>query len=178
MLFRSKFISGKGRTLIGWSEIREGGLAQNAAVMDWIGGAMEAAAEGHDVVMSPLNECYLDHYQSTNQSTEPHAIGGFLPLNTVYAYEPMPVKLDARYQSHILGLQGNVWTEYMPNFRHVEYMIFPRTCALAEVGWSSKDARSWDDFTRRLQIHCRRLEELGINYRKNTGIIEEAKRVL
>jgi hexosaminidase len=161
-----KIISAQGRALIGWSEISEGGLAQNAAVMDWIGGAVEAASAGHNVVMSPQSHCYFDHYQSTNHAAEPYAIGGFLPLRKVYDFEPMPAKLEARHQRHILGAQGNVWTEYMPNFRHVEYMIFPRACALAEAGWSAKATRNWDDFTRRLQIHGRRLDELGVNYRR------------
>jgi hexosaminidase len=169
-----KIISAQGRALIGWSEISEGGLAQNAAVMDWIGGAVEAASAGHDVVMSPHNNCYFDHYQSTNHSTEPYAIGGYLPLNKVYAYEPMPAKLDAQYQSHILGAQGNVWTEYMPNFHHIEYMIFPRACALAEVTWSPKEARNWEDFMLRLEINCRRLDQLGVNYRHTSGIAQAA----
>ena len=124
-----KFINSKGRTLIGWSEIREGGLAQNAVVMDWIGGAVEAAGAGHDVIMSPTKFCYLDYYQSTNHATEPKAIGGYLPLSKVYSFEPMPAALDPQYQSHILGAQGNLWTEYVPNFKHAQYMIFPRLCA-------------------------------------------------
>ncbi len=125
-----KFINSKGRTLIGWSEIREGGLAQNAVVMDWIGGAVEAASAGHDVVMSPTKFCYLDYYQSTNHATEPKAIGGYVPLSKVYSFEPMPAELDPQFQSHILGGQGNLWTEYVPNFKHAEFMAFPRLCAL------------------------------------------------
>ena len=113
-----KFVNAHGRKLIGWSEIREGGLAQNAAVMDWIGGAVEAAGAGHDVVMSPTTYCYFDYYQSTNQAAEPRAIGGFLPLDQVYAFEPLPAKLDLEHQSRILGAQGNLWTEYVPSFRH------------------------------------------------------------
>jgi hexosaminidase len=160
-----KFINAHHRNLIGWSEIREGGLAQNATVMDWAGGAVESAMAGHDVVMSPLADCYFDHYQTTNQAVEPHAIGGYLPLPQVYAFEPMPEKLEAQFQSHILGAQANVWTEYMPNFRHVEYMVFPRLCALAEVDWTPKAARNYDDFARRLEIHGRRLDALGLNRR-------------
>jgi hexosaminidase len=162
-----KFINAHGKTLIGWSEIREGGLAQNAVVMDWIGGATEAATAGHDVVMTPQKYCYLDHYQSRDHAKEPKAIGGFLPLAEVYSFEPVPANLPAQFQSHILGPQGNLWTEYVPNIKHAEYMIFPREAAMAEVGWSSKDSRNFDDFLRRLQTDQRRLDEMGVNYRKN-----------
>jgi len=167
-------VNAQGRTLIGWSEIREGGLAQNAVVMDWIGGAVEAAGAGHDVVMSPTKFCYLDYYQSTNHATEPKAIGGYLPLSKVYAFEPIPEKLDPQDQSHILGAQGNLWTEYIPNLKHAEYMAFPRLCALAEVTWSPRAARSWEDFMRRLQVQFQRFDQLGINCRKgNAGCIGE-----
>jgi hexosaminidase len=162
-----KFINAHGRTLVGWSEIREGGLAKNAVLMDWIGGATEGAREGHDVVMSPNEECYLDHYQSRNHATEPHAIGGFLPLSEIYAYEPIPKNLEAEFQSHILGAQGNLWTEFIPNLRHAEYMIFPRESALAEITWSPKNARNFDDFVRRLATDDRRLDAMGVNYRHN-----------
>lgn len=161
-----KFINGKGRRLIGWSEIRTGGLAQNAAVMDWIGGATEAAGEGHDVVMSPKEICYFDFYQSEDRVTEPRAIGGFLPLDQVYAFEPIPADLAPQFHRHILGAQGNVWTEYIPNFKQVEYMTFPRLTALAEVAWSPKAARNFDDFTRRLQWQNQRFDLLGVNYRR------------
>lgn len=160
-----KFINAHGKLLIGWSEIREGGLAQNAVVMDWAGGAVESATAGHDVVMSPLADCYFDHYQTTNQAVEPHAIGGYLPLPQVYAFEPMPAKLEPQFQSHILGAQANVWTEYMPNIKHVEYMLFPRLCALAEVDWTSRAGRDYADFVKRLDVHCRRLDEFGLNRR-------------
>jgi hexosaminidase len=162
-----KFVNAHGKSLIGWSEIREGGLAQNAAIMDWIGGATEAATAGHDVVMTPTKYCYLDHYQSLNHATEPHAIGGFLPLSEVYSFEPIPTNLPAEFNHYILGAQGNLWTEYIPNIKHAEYMIFPRESALAEVTWSPKDARNLDDFLRRLEIDDRRLDEMGINYRRN-----------
>jgi hexosaminidase len=160
-----KSVNADGKTLVGWSEIREGGLAKNAVVMDWVGGATEAAHAGHDVVMSPLLDCYFDHYQSEDHSTEPHAIGGYLPLSQVYAFEPMPANLAPEFQAHILGAQANVWTEYMPNLRHVEYMVFPRLCALSEVTWSPKDSRNWKNFSGRLEEDCRRLDEMGINYR-------------
>jgi hexosaminidase len=163
-----KFINAHGHSLIGWSEIREGGLAQNAAIMDWIGGAVEAASAGHDVVMTPTGYCYFDYYQSTNHSAEPGAIGGYLPLKQVYSLEPIPTNLPPQFQSHILGAQGNVWTEYMPSLSHVEYMAFPRLCALAEVAWSPAKPRDWDDFKRRLWIDSRRLDQLGISYRRES----------
>lgn len=163
-----KFVSGHGRTMIGWSEILQGGLASNAVVMDWIGGAKEAASAGHDVVMSPTACCYLDFYQSTNRATEPSAAtwGGTLTLRKVYSFDPMPTNLPSQLQSHILGTQGNLWTEWVPNLEHAEYMIFPRECAIAEITWSSESSHNWDDFMHRLQIHVQRLDELGINYRR------------
>jgi len=163
-----KIVNKHHRRLIGWSEIRQGGLAANATVMDWVGGATEAACSGHDVVMSPLADCYFDHYQSLDQSKEPHTIGGYLPLRQVYAFEPMPTNLPALYQPHILGAQANVWTEYMPSFQHVQYMVFPRICALAEVVWSPRASRDWDDFSRRVRVGCLRLDELGVNHRALT----------
>jgi hexosaminidase len=162
-----KFINAHGRSLIGWSEIREGGLAKNAAIMDWIGGATEAASSGHDVVMTPERDCYLDHYQSRNHAKEPRAIGGFLPLRNIYAFDPIPAGLAPEFDQHILGAQGNLWTEYIASPAHAEYMIFPRECAMAEVTWSPKEARNFDDFLRRLETDERRLDAMGINYRHN-----------
>ncbi|HEY1788396.1 MAG TPA: beta-N-acetylhexosaminidase, partial [Verrucomicrobiae bacterium] len=162
------YVSGHGRRLVGWSEILEGGIARNATVMDWIGGATEAARAGHDVVMSPTGYCYFDYYQSADYVAEPPAATYAPPLllSKVYSFEPMPTNLPEQFQSHILGTQGNLWTERVPNLKHAEYMIFPRECAIAEVAWSSKSSRNWDDFIRRLQIHAQRLDELGINYRR------------
>jgi len=161
-----KFVSAHGKTLIGWTEIAEGGMPADAAIMDWKGGGREAAQEGHDVVMSPTKFCYLDYYQSTNHTTEPHAIGGFLPLEKVYQFDPVPTNLPAQFQSHILGGQCNLWTEYIASLSHVEYMFWPRACALAEATWSSKESRDYDDFTRRLAVDEKRLDEMGVNYRK------------
>lgn len=160
-----KFINAHHRTLIGWSEIREGGLAKNAAVMDWIGGGKEAANEGHEVVMSPTTHCYFDYCQSKDTAHEPHAIGGFLPLEKVYSFEPIPEGLSEDKQHLILGAQGNVWTEYIAYLRHVEYMSFPRLAAIAEITWSPKQGRSYEDFNRRLQTQYRRYDQLGVNYR-------------
>jgi hexosaminidase len=162
-----KFVNAHGKTLIGWSEIREGGLAQNAVVMDWIGGGREAANEGHDVVMSPTSNCYFDYYQGRDHNVEPRAIGGFLPLQKVYSFEPIPGGLAPDKQKHILGAQGNVWTEYIPNIRQVQYMAFPRLSALAEVTWSPKEARNYDSFLRRLKVDEQRLDQLGVNYRNS-----------
>jgi len=161
-----KFINSKGRNLIGWSEIREGGLAKNAAVMDWIGGAVEAATDGHDVVMSPTGNCYFDYYQSTNHAAEPKAIGGFLPLDKVYSLDPVPAGLDPQFAPHILGAQGNLWTEFIASFTRAQYMIYPRLSAIAEITWSPKTGRDYGDFTRRLQTQFQRFDHMGVSYRK------------
>jgi len=160
-----KFLISKNKKLIGWDEILEGGLAPEATVMSWRGtaGGFAAANEGHDVVMTPNTFCYFDYYQA--QEDEPLAIGGYLPLEKVYSYDPIPDSLDADKHKHVLGAQGNVWTEYIPNGKHVEYMALPRMCALAEVVWSDKEQRNPDDFFSRLSIHYDRLDALDVNYR-------------
>ena len=160
-----KIVNAHGKNLIGWSEIREGGLAPSAALMDWIGGGAESAASAHDVVMAPTKYCYFDHYQSTNHLAEPKAIGGFLPLERVYQFEPLPGKLAPEFQAHVLGGQANLWTEYIPNLRQVEYMMFPRLGALAEVDWSLPAARDWESFKVRAAQNEKRLDALGVNYR-------------
>jgi hexosaminidase len=161
-----KFISAHGHVMIGWSEILQGGLAQNAVVMDWIGGATEASSSGHDVVMTPTGYCYLDQYQSSNRAGEPHAIGGYISLEKCYSFEPASPDMPQRFESHILGGQGNLWTEYIPNLNYAEYMIFPRETALAEIDWSAATGRSFADFLRRLQVQDQRYDELGVNYRR------------
>ena len=165
-----KFVSAHGKTMIGWTEIAESPLPSNAAVMDWQGGVMLAATNGHDVVMSPTKFCYLDYYQSLDTAIEPPGVGGFLPLDRVYAFEPIPANLPAEFQPHILGGQGNLWTEYVPSIQHGEYMMFPRLCALAEVDWSPQAARDFADFNQRLQIHEQRLDALGVGYRKELSV--------
>ena len=165
-----KCITSRGRVLVGWSEIRADGLPPNAALMDWIGGATEAARAGHDVVMALTASCYFDYYQSQDHSTEPRAIGGFLPLAKAYAFEPIPADLPPQFQEHILGTEGVIWTEYIPNLPHAEYMAFPRLSALAEVAWSPKTARDFDDFNRRLIGFDQRLALAGINYRHETSV--------
>jgi hexosaminidase len=157
----------KGRRLIGWDEILEGGLAPNAAVMSWRGfeGGIAAAKAGHDVVMAPTSHTYLDYYQSRNRALEPKAIGGFVPLETVYSFEPVPPSLTPEEAKHILGAQGQLWAEFIPHPRHLEYMAYPRLTALAEVTWSPKEARNWENFKKRLETHLQRLSILDVNYR-------------
>jgi hexosaminidase len=118
--------------------------------------------------MSPTKFCYVDYYQTTNRTADPKAIGGYLPLSKVYSFEPLPEKLDPQYQAHILGGQGNLWTEYIPNLKQAQFMAFPRMCAMAEVTWSPKASRNWEDFTRRLKTQFQRFDQLGVNYRKGT----------
>jgi hexosaminidase len=159
-----QFINSKGRRMVGWSEIREGGIAANAVLTDWIGGGAESAREGHDVVMTPQPFCYLDHYQAT--SGEPKAWGGCTPLSKVYSLEPVPAGLTADEAKHILGAQGNLWAEYIPNYRHLQYMTYPRACALAEVTWTEKSLKDWADFRQRLETHVQRLTAQGVNLRR------------
>jgi hexosaminidase len=162
-----KFLVSKGRRLIGWDEILEGGLTPGAAVMSWRGveGGIAAANAGHDVVMSPTSHCYFDYAQS-RQPGEPESIGGFIPLRTVYEFEPIPPGLEPAQRRHILGAQGNVWTEFIHEPADVEYFAFPRAAALAEVLWSPADKKDYLDFFRRLQFHVKRLDAVGVNYRK------------
>jgi hexosaminidase len=160
-----RYLKSKGRRLVGWSEIREGGLAPSAVVMDWIGGGAEAAEAGHDAIMSPTTHCYFDYYQSQDRSSEPRAIGGYTPLEKVYAFDPIPAGLAPAHHRHILGGQANLWTEYIATPEHVEYMTFPRLAALAEVLWSPAESLDWDDFYARLKVHLERLDALHVNFR-------------
>ena len=161
------FLTAHGRRLVGWDEILEGGLAPNATVMSWRGaaGGIEAARAGHDVVMAPNGYTYLDHYPSRDVAREPVGIGGFLPLDSVYLYEPLPAELDAAAARHVLGAQAQLWTEYVLDAKHAEYMAYPRLTALAEVVWTPAAARDLADFRRRLAVHLRRLQALDVNYR-------------
>jgi len=161
------FLTKRNRRLIGWDEILEGGLAENAVVMSWRGtkGGIEAARAQHDVVMTPTTHVYLDYYQSKDQNAEPLAIGGFLPLETVYSFEPVPEELEPQYVKHVLGGQANVWTEYMPTPKKVEYMAFPRLTALAEVVWTPKEKKDYTNYLVRLREHLPRLQALDVNFR-------------
>ncbi len=162
-----RFLSANGKRMVGWDEILEGGLAPNATVMSWRGilGGIEASRMGHDVIMTPYSHLYLDYYQSEDRENEPFAIGGFLPLDTVYSYEPVPPQLRAADAAHIIGAQANVWTEYMKTPEHVEYMLLPRMLAVSEVVWSPGEFRNFDDFVGRLDWHLDRFDALGVNYR-------------
>ncbi len=161
-----KYINSKGRSIIGWDEILEGGLAPNATVMSWRGeaGGIAAAKQHHNVIMTPGKYCYFDHAQTKNGDSI--TIGGYLPFDTVYSYEPIPKDLNADEAKYVLGAQGNVWTEYIGNMSKLEYMIFPRMSALSEVLWSSKETRNLSDFTERLSVMMKRYELWGANYFK------------
>jgi len=159
-----KFLNENGRQIIGWDEILEGGLAPNATVMSWRGeeGGIEAAQQGHDVIMTPTSHCYLDYYQFQHPD-EPLAIGGYLPLEKVYRYHPVPEELSEEEAKYILGVQGNLWTEYISTPEKAEYMAFPRGLALAETGWTKQDNKSFDGFIDRLENHLRWLKSADVN---------------
>lgn len=163
-----KMLQQKGKQAIGWDEILEGGLADGAAVMSWRGeeGGIAAAKAKHNAVMSPGSHCYFDHYQSQNPG-EPLAIGGFLPLEKVYSYNPVPAALNAEERKYIMGVQANVWTEYISTFSHVQYMIFPRMAALAEVAWTEPANKNFDFFMKRLMTHLLLLDQMKVNYAKS-----------
>ena len=161
-----KYVNAKGRTIIGWDEILEGGLAPNAIVMSWRGeeGGIAAAKENHQVIMTPGSHVYLDHSQTKNEKEV--TIGGFLPLEKVYSYEPIPKELNEQQAKYVMGAQGNVWTEYMANPAKVEYMIFPRLSALSEVLWSPKDKKDWTQFQTKIETMKKRYTMWGANYFK------------
>jgi hexosaminidase len=161
------FLTSKGRRLVGWDEILEGGLADSAVVMSWRGtaGGIAAARASHDVVMTPGQPTYFDHYQTRNTAVEPLAIGGFNPIDSVYAYEPIPKELEPQFAKHILGAQAQLWSEYMEGPKNVEYMAFPRAAALAEALWTAPARKSFADFSARLTPHLERLKALDVNYR-------------
>ena len=164
-----KFLISKNRKMIGWDEILEGGLAPEATVMSWRGveGGISAAKQGHDVIMTPTTFCYFDYYQA-NPKTEPKAIGGMLTLKKVYSFEPTPRELTHDQAKHILGAQGNLWAEYIPTEAHAEYMAIPRMLALAEVVWSPKIQRNWQDFRSRITAQFRKLDQMHVNYCKGS----------
>ena len=167
------YLNSKGRQIIGWDEILEGGLAPNATVMSWRGfeGAIEAAKIGNPVVVAPNQFCYLDHYQSRSPS-EPLAIGGFLPLKKVYSFNPIPDQLTKSQAQLIKGAQACVWTEYMPESSHVEYMIYPRLLALSEVVWLNEKDRNFKDFQTRVSSFFKRLEVMDFNHANHLYKVE------
>jgi len=160
------FLTRHGRLLVGWDEILQGGLAPGAVVMSWRGqtGGITAAKAGHDVIMAPTSHTYFDYYQGPAKS-EPKAIGGYIPLEKVYQFEPVPAALDTRQAERVLGGQGQLWGEYIADRRHREYMAYPRAAALGEVLWSLRQARNYELFLDRLVEHLKRLDGMDVNYR-------------
>lgn len=164
-----KYLNEHGRQIIGWDEILEGGLAPNATVMSWRGeaGGIEAAKQKHNVIMTPNTYLYFDYYQSQDIANEPFAIGGYVPVDKVYNYEPLPAELTPEEQTYIIGVQANLWTEYIPTFSHVQYMVLPRWAALSEVQWSMPDKKNYTDFLTRLPRLINWYEAEGYNYAKH-----------
>lgn len=163
-----KFVNSKGRKIIGWDEILEGGLAPNAAVMSWRGteGGIAAAKQNHFVVMSPGSHCYFDHYQGEPKN-EPIAFGGYTTVEKVYSFNPTPKELSSEEAKYILGAQANLWTEYIETPSHVEYMIFPRMLALSEVVWGTSNPEKFTNFQNRMIQHFDVFDKKGINYSKS-----------
>ena len=159
-----KYINSKGKKIIGWDEILEGGLAPNATVMSWRGeeGGIAASRQHHDVIMTPDGYCYFNYSQRKNEDSL--TIGGFLPVEKVYNYEPVPKELNEQEAKFVLGAQGNVWTEYIGNMSLLEYMVFPRMSALSEVLWSPKESRNWSEFSSELTAIYKRYKLWGANY--------------
>ena len=152
MAYAEKLLNDKGRKIIGWDEILEGGIAPNATVMSWrsMEGGIEAAKLHHDVIMTPNSHLYFDHYQSIDTELEPYAIGGYSSVRKVYEWDPLPASLTNEEQKHILGAQANVWTEYIATFKHVQYMVLPRLAALCEVQWSKPEQKNYFNFLKRI----------------------------
>ncbi|WP_348768381.1 glycoside hydrolase family 20 protein [uncultured Bacteroides sp.] len=164
-----KFLNAHGRQMIGWDETLEGGLAPNATVMSWRGegGGIEAAKQHHDVIMTPNTYLYFDYYQTKDTENEPMAIGGYLPLERVYSYEPMPRSLTQEEQKYIVGVQANHWTEYIPTFSQLQYMALPRWAALCEIQWSQADKKDYQNFLTRLPQLISLYQTEGYNYAKH-----------
>ncbi|HEX5554609.1 MAG TPA: family 20 glycosylhydrolase, partial [Chitinophagaceae bacterium] len=161
-----KFLNAHGRDIIGWDEILEGGLAPNATVMSWRGekGGIAAAKQHHDVIMTPGSWCYFDHAQSRSKK-EPLNIGGYLPLSKVYGYNPVPPELNTTESKYIIGVQANLWTEYIPSVKQAEYMIMPRMMAMAEVAWTPLKEKNYDNFLLRVPRQLQYLDDKGIHFR-------------
>ncbi len=161
-----EFLNSHGRRIIGWDEILEGELAPNATVMSWRGmeGGIKAAQMGHDVIMTPTTYCYFDYYQAQNIDEEPFAIGGYVPLELVYSFEPAPDILTEEQKSYILGAQANLWTEYIKDAKHVEYMLLPRMAALSEVQWMKPENKNYEYFLERLPQLLNLYDKLNYNY--------------
>ena len=161
-----KFLNSKGRKIIGWDEILEGGIAPNATIMSWRGegGGIAAARQGHDAIMTPNSHYYLDYYQSEDIKNEPHGIGGYLPVEKCYSYEPAENDLTPEEKKHILGIQGNMWTEYVATEEHLQYMVLPRLAALSECQWCNVENKSWERFSAAAVRFCKMYDVMGYNY--------------
>lgn len=170
-----KFLNEHGRQIIGWDEILEGGLAPNATVMSWRGerGGIEAAKQKHDVIMTPNTYLYFDYYQAKDTENEPFGIGGYLPIERVYSYEPMPASLTPEEQKYIKGVQANLWTEYIATFPHAQYMVLPRWAALSEVQWSAQGKKDYAHFLARLPRLISWYEASGYNYAKHVFEVQQ-----
>jgi hexosaminidase len=164
-----KFLNAKGKKIIGWDEILEGGIAPNATIMSWrsFQGGIEAARLGHDAIMTPSSHCYFDHYQGSDTKSEPLAIGGYTSIEQVYFFEPVPEELTSDQRKNIIGAQANVWREFMPNSAQVEYMILPRLAALSEVMWTNPENKNYNNFLTRLTDFITIYDKLKYNYAKN-----------
>ena len=164
-----KFLNAHGRNMIGWDETLEGGLAPNASIMSWRGvkGGIEAAKQHHDVVMSPTTYCYFDYYQGADQSKEPLAIGGFLPVKKVYSYEPYAPELTSEEAKYIKGVQANLWTEYIPDGKQAEYMVLPRMDAVCEIQWIPAEQKNYSGFLKRIPHMFSIYDKLNYNYAKH-----------
>jgi hexosaminidase len=167
------YVVAHGKKIIGWDEILQGGLAPEATVMSWRGieGGIEAAKQKHDAIMTPVHYCYFDYYQA-NPKFEPEAIGGFTTLKKVYSYKPIPDEITKEEKNHILGAQGNVWTEFMLSPEKVEYMALPRMTALAEVLWSSPKLKDWNDFYDRLKLQFNRFDNMNVTYSEGSWHVD------
>ena len=159
-----RYLNSKGRALIGWDEIMQGGLSPTASIVSWRGidGGMQAAAQGNDAVMAPGKFCYFDGYQDAPYS-QPEAIGGYLPIEMVYSFNPSPDEVPDSVASHIKGVEGTLFTEYMPTDEHAEFMLYPRTIALAEVGWTPQALRDYADFRPRAEKNAQDMKQRGYN---------------
>lgn len=164
-----KYLNERGRSIIGWDEILEGGLAPNATVMSWRGsaGGEEAVRQGHDAIMVPNSHFYFDYYQSLDVDNEPFGIGGFIPVDMVYSYEPYTDKMTEEEKSHILGIQANIWTEYIKTEDHLQYMLLPRMTALSEVQWCQPENKDWERFTKAIPHITDIYDTRGYNYAKH-----------
>ena len=174
--YAEKVVNEQGRKIIGWDEILEGGLAPNATVMSWRGmkGGEEAAKQHHDVIMTPNQYVYFDYYQTKDLTNEPLAIGGYVPIQNVYFWEPVPASLTEAEKPFIIGAQANLWTEYIPTFKQAQYMVLPRMAALCEVQWSDPNQKNYPDFLKRLPKLIGLYELYTYNYSKHVWDVESS----